>query len=125
MEFVIGYLWEDWETSLSDHFLFEIQRRRIPRRLLLLLSRFSRVRLCATPETAAHQAPLSLGFSRQEYWSGVPSPLTPKNSFRVKEEIQNNSILYFKFSYPLQGDMENTILFEIIPSSPFIFCFTP
>ena len=31
--------------------------------LLLLLSRFSRVRLCATPETAAHQAPLSLGFS--------------------------------------------------------------
>ena len=42
--------------------------------LLLLLSRFSRVRLCATPETAAHQAPLSLGFSRQEYWSGLPFP---------------------------------------------------
>ena len=38
--------------------------------LLLLLSRFSRVRLCATPETAAHQAPLSLGFSRQEHWMG-------------------------------------------------------
>ena len=38
--------------------------------LLLLLSRFSRVRLCATPQTAAHQAPLSLGFSRQEHWSG-------------------------------------------------------
>ena len=34
--------------------------------LLLLLSCFSRVRLCATPWTAAHQAPLSLGFSRQE-----------------------------------------------------------
>ena len=88
--------------------------------LLLLLSRFSRVRLCATPQTAAHQAPrpwdspgkntavgchfllqcmkvksesevaqscltlsdptaahqapLSMGFSRQEYWSGVPLP---------------------------------------------------
>ena len=42
--------------------------------LLLLLSRFSRVRLCATPETAAHQAPLSLGFSRQEHWSGLPFP---------------------------------------------------
>ena len=27
-----------------------------------------------TPWTAAHQAPLSMGFSRQEYWSGVPSP---------------------------------------------------
>ena len=42
--------------------------------LLLLLSRFSCVRLCATPEMAAHQAPPSLGFSRQEYWSGLPFP---------------------------------------------------
>ena len=42
--------------------------------LLLLLSRFSRVRLCATPQTAACQAPPSLGFSRQEYWSGLPFP---------------------------------------------------
>ena len=40
--------------------------------LLLLLSHFSHVRLCATPETAAHQAPPSLGFSRQEHWSGLP-----------------------------------------------------
>ena len=42
--------------------------------LLLLLCRFSRVRLCATPQTAAHQAPPSLGFSRQEHWSGLPFP---------------------------------------------------
>ena len=42
--------------------------------LLLLLSRFSHVRLCATPEMAAHQAPQSLGFSRQEHWSGLPFP---------------------------------------------------
>ena len=42
--------------------------------LLLLLSHFSRVRLCATPSTAAHQAPPSLGFSRQEHWSGLPFP---------------------------------------------------
>ena len=41
---------------------------------LLLLSRFSRVRLCVTPQTAAHQAPPSLGFSRQEHWSGLPFP---------------------------------------------------
>ena len=41
---------------------------------MLLLSRFSRVRLCVTPETAAHQAPWSLGFSRQEHWSGLPFP---------------------------------------------------
>ena len=42
--------------------------------LLLLLSRFSRVRLLVTPWTAAYQAPLSMGFSRQEHWSGVPLP---------------------------------------------------
>ena len=48
--------------------------------LLLLLSHFSRVRLCATPEMAAHQAPLSLGFSRQEYWSGLPFPSTMHES---------------------------------------------
>ena len=34
----------------------------------------SRVRLFATPWTAAYQAPPSMGFSRQEYWSGVPLP---------------------------------------------------
>ena len=37
--------------------------------LLLHFSPFSRVRLCATPWTAAFQAPPSMGFSRQEYWS--------------------------------------------------------
>ena len=36
--------------------------------------RFSRVQLSATPQTTAHQAPPSLGFSRQEYWSGLPFP---------------------------------------------------
>ena len=42
--------------------------------LLLLLSCFIRVRLCASPQTEAHQAPPSLGFSRQEHWSGLPFP---------------------------------------------------
>ena len=41
---------------------------------LLLLSRFSRVQPCATLLTAAHQAPLSLGISRQEHWRGLPFP---------------------------------------------------
>ena len=49
---------------------------------MLLLSRFSRVQLCATPEMAAYQALLSLGFSRQEHWSGlpVPSPMHERES---------------------------------------------
>ena len=39
----------------------------------------SRVPLLATPWTAAYQAPPSMGFSRQEYWSGVPLPSPPKH----------------------------------------------
>ena len=46
----------------------------LKRSLLLLLSCFSRVQLCATPYTAAHPAPPSLGFSREEHWSGLPFP---------------------------------------------------
>ena len=42
--------------------------------LRLLLSRFSRVWLCTTPWTAAYQASPSMGFSRQEHWSGLPFP---------------------------------------------------
>ena len=42
--------------------------------LLLLLSRFSHVQHFETLWTIAHQAPLSMGFSRQEYWSGLPCP---------------------------------------------------
>ena len=41
---------------------------------MCMLSLFSRVRLFAIPWTVAHQAPLSMGFSRQEYWSGLPFP---------------------------------------------------
>ena len=53
--------------------------------LLLLLSRFRRVRLCATPSMAAHQAPPSLGFSRQEHWSGLPFLL---QGMKVKRESE-------------------------------------
>ena len=39
-----------------------------------MLSHVSHVQLFATLGTVAHQAPLSMGFSRQEYWSGLPCP---------------------------------------------------
>ena len=48
------------------------------------LSRFSRVRLCATPQTAAHQAAPSMGFSRQEHWSGLPFPSPMHESEELK-----------------------------------------
>jgi len=53
---------------------------------LLLLSRFSCVRLCATPWTAAYQASLSMGFSRQEHWSGLPGEQLNINSSQGKNK---------------------------------------
>ena len=61
--------------------------------LLLLLSCFSRVQLCETPETAAHQAPLSLGFSRHEHWSGLPfpSPMHESEKWKWSRSIVSDS----------------------------------
>ena len=59
--------------------------------LLLLLSRFSPVRLCVTPWTAAYQAPPSMGLSRQEYWSGVPLPSLIQR-LRDKENLNSKTI---------------------------------
>ena len=47
----------------------------------------SRVRLLATPWTAAYQAPLSMGFSRWEYWSGVPLPSPVKVGIAGKNQL--------------------------------------
>ena len=54
----------------------------------------SRVRLCATPSTAAHQAPPSLGFSRQEHWSGVPfpSPMHESKKWKWSHSVMPHSL---------------------------------
>ena len=53
-----------------------------------MLSRFSHVRLCVTLWTAAHQAPLSTGFSRQEYWNGLPFP-SPTNPYHYSSGMHS------------------------------------
>ena len=55
-------------TRVDCHFLLQCMKGKVKVKLL------SRVRLLDTPWTAAYQAPLSLGFSRPEYWSGLPLP---------------------------------------------------
>ena len=61
--------------------------------LLLLLSRFSHVWLCATPQMAAHQASRSLGFSRQKHWSGLPfpSPMHESEKWKWSLSVVSNS----------------------------------
>ena len=53
----------------------------------------SRVRLCVTPETAAHQAPLSLGFYRQEHWNGLPfpSPMHESEKWKGSHSVMSDS----------------------------------
>ena len=61
--------------------------------LPLPLSCFSHVRLCVTPEMAAHQVPPSLGFSRQEHWSGLlfPSPMHESQKWKWSHSVVSNS----------------------------------
>ena len=78
LSFLFFYMWK-----FSVHILL----------LLLLLSRFSRVRLCATPEMVAHQAPPSLGFSRQEHWNGLlfPSPMHKGEKWKWSHSVVSDS----------------------------------
>ena len=62
----------------------ECESRKSRATWLLPLSHFSRVWLCETPWTAAYQAPPSLGFSRQEHWSGLPFPSPMSESEKWK-----------------------------------------
>ena len=61
----------------------------------------SRAQLLATPWTAAYQAPPSMGFSRQEYWSGVPLPSPREALTDIKGEIDSNTIIVGDFNTPL------------------------
>ena len=60
-------------TGVGCHFLLQCMK----------VKSQSRIRLLVTPWTAAYQAPLSMGFARQEYWSGLPlpSPICSWSSF--------------------------------------------
>ena len=77
--------------------------------LLLLLSRFSRVRLCATPWMAAHQAPPSLGFSRQEHWSRVAISFSNAWKGKVSEVAQSCPTLSNSMDCSLPGSSTHGI----------------
>ena len=89
VETVVDFILGGSKITADGDCSHEIKRRLLLGRKAMtnlaakLLSHFSRVRLCATPQTAAHQALLSLGFSRQEYWSGLPFPSGGKKKYGI------------------------------------------
>ena len=78
-------------------------------KLMRLLSRFSRARLCVTPNTAAHQALLSLGLSRQEHWSGLPFPYPMHESEKWKWSLSVVSDSYDPMGCSLPGSSVHRI----------------
>ena len=69
---------------------------------MLLLSHFSHVRLCATPWTAAYQSSPSMGFSRQEHWSGLPfpSPMHESEKWKWSHSVVSDSSDPVDYSLP-------------------------
>ena len=91
-------------TGVGCHFLLQCMK----------VKSLSRVRLLGTPWTAAYQAPPSMGFSRQEYWSGVslPSPTLVLEFINLKTEILYHLTSINTFHPSLQL-LETTILFYV------------
>ena len=84
----------------------------------------SRVQLFATPRTAAHQAPLPMGFSRQEYWSGVPLS-SPSNSLyyfilQATHFLKNTKTVRTIFVFFIQVIFFKQYLIQI-PNNPMNF----
>ena len=76
METVTDFIILGSKITAGGDYSLDIKRRLLLKRKAMtnLLNHFRRVRLCATPQTEAHQSPSSLGFSRQQHWSGLPFP---------------------------------------------------
>ena len=86
--------------------------------LLLLLCCISRLRLCATPKMADHQAPPSLGFSRQEHWNRLPfpSPMHESEKWKWSCSVVSHSLRL----HGLQPTMQEYWSGLPLPSLPFL-----
>ena len=80
MNFESLILSERSQTEKNEYYM-------IPLMCMFALSRFSHIRLFVTPWTVTHQAPLSMGFSSQECWSGLPCPPS-RESFPPRDQTR-------------------------------------
>ena len=98
-------------TGVGCHFLLQCMK----------VKSLSCVQLLATPWTAAYQAPLSMGFSRQEYWSGVPLPSPNDRLKRNKKPPEPDALFntYIKVQMHPNHVLHNSIIsFSLNHSTP-------
>ena len=88
-------------TGVGCHFLLQCRKVKV--------KSLSRIRLFATPWTAAHQAPPSMGFSRQEYWSGMPLPSPTRLPQSVSSVAQSCPTLCDPMDCSLPGSLVHGI----------------
>ena len=89
-------------TGVGCHFLLQCMKVKV--------KSLSRVRLLATPWTPAYQAPPSMGFSRQEYWSGVPFSLVNQTPRAVLVGATSRSRVHMTPTENLQAEAIQTYL---------------
>ena len=87
---------------------------------MCMLSCFSHIHLLVTPWTVAHQAPLSMGFSGQEYWSGLPCPPSgdlPDPGIELVSHVSciGRQVLYY--SHHLGSPNYHQVLSTLLPIS--------
>ena len=109
--FVISSPPKAWEKESPESSFTPLPgRQRAPKTILAsscMLSHFSHIRLCETLQTGARQAPLSVGFSRQGNWSGLPLP-SPGDL--PDPEIEPTSPALQKGSLPVEPPPGKTIV---------------
>ena len=85
LSYIAGRFFTSWATREAHYTTIVVTK------YVCVLSRFSRAWLLVILWTVAHQAPLSMGFSRQEYWSGLPCPPPESSTIIVSNALANLS----------------------------------
>ena len=85
-----------WRSITTDIIGRKVKHSSLSSFQVLCAQPVSCVQLFVTPRIAAHQAPLSMGFSKQEFWSGLPLP-----SLNVKEKVKVKSVSHVRLCDPM------------------------
>ena len=110
-------------SELRGHVCFSFRTNSKVLLCYAVLSRFSRIQLCATLRTLAHQDPLSIGFSRQEYWSGLlfPPPEDLPDPGIEPTSLTSLALPGMFFTTSATWEAQNPVEFSLYPHSDLFF----